>query len=218
VLNGDVRTSKQSYVSPRPATCSLRIGDNGYHSWPFYYWQSNPAAPEIDLKAVDGLLDANGQLRTPQGVPFNWSGEDRNIAFTSLWDNWPKSVTIPVGQTGEAAWFLVCGSTNVMQTQIANAVLRLRYADGQEDRLELVPPVNYWSLGPVAGDFDYNYDRDAFCCRPRRPPWFSLVRTAAQLLGRRLRPGVVLSDVTLETLSQEVVVGLMGVTIQIQQS
>jgi hypothetical protein len=35
----------------------------------------------------------------------------------------------------------------------------------------------------------------------------------ALLLNRRLRPGVHLQNVTLETLSQDVVVGLMGLTL-----
>jgi hypothetical protein len=35
----------------------------------------------------------------------------------------------------------------------------------------------------------------------------------ANLLGWRLRPGVALESVTLETLSQQVVIGLMGVTV-----
>jgi hypothetical protein len=36
----------------------------------------------------------------------------------------------------------------------------------------------------------------------------------AMVLSWRLRPGVPLSDVTLETLSQDVVIGLMGISLQ----
>lgn len=224
VLNGDVRTIyQQAYLSPRPATVSVRIGRDGYSPWTFPHWNSRP--PEIALDGVAALREKSGarRLRTPQGVPFAWTGEARNIAFTSRWDNWPRQVTVPVGRRGAAVWFLVCGSTNPMQGHIANAVLRLRYADGGEDRLELVPPVNYWNLSPIdskatspgqAGREDYLAPVDRFCLPAELPQTVQLGQNCrAMLLNRKLRAGVVLESVTLETLSQEVVVGLMGVTI-----
>ena len=72
--------------------------------------------------------------RTPQGVPFAAIGAAKNIAFTSLWDNWPRQVSVPVNKTGDAVWLLVCGFTPPMQGRIANAVLRFRYADGKDEK------------------------------------------------------------------------------------
>lgn len=211
-LNGDIRTiHKQQYLSPRPNTCSARIGVDGYSPWTFYYWDTK--APEIDLTNVPALVAAE-RLITPQGVPFVPPGADRNIAFTSLWDNWPKQVNVPVNQRGEAIWFLVCGSTNPMQCRIANAELRMKYADGVVETLELVPPLNYWNLCHFRISDDYNYGRDAFCLPKTPPATVQLGKNCrAILLNQRLRPGVKVESVTLETLSQEVVVGLMGVTI-----
>ncbi|HNC22626.1 MAG TPA: DUF4450 domain-containing protein [Opitutaceae bacterium] len=214
VLNGDVRTIySQEYVTPRTKTISVRLGTDGYSPWTFRYW--NTALPKIQLDAVPGLLDsATGRLRTPAGVPFAWPGEARNIAFTSHWDNWPDRVTVPVNAAGDAVWFLVCGSTNPMQNQIANAVLRLRYSTGPDDALELVPPHNYWNLCPIRPGVaapgqesrgDYTDAMDAFCV-PK--PWPQTVQLGencrAMVLGRRLRKGAVLKSVTLETLSPEV--------------
>ena len=148
VLNADVRTIyQQRYLSPRPDTVSVRIGSDGYSPWTFPFWKIK--TPSIQLDQVAKLLGGSGNLQTPQGVPFAWPGEAKNIAFTSLWDNWPARVTVPVGKKGAALWLLICGSTNPMQCHIANAVVRLRYADGQEDALELVPPQNYWNLCPI---------------------------------------------------------------------
>jgi hypothetical protein len=210
-FNGDIRTIfQQRYLSPRPNTCSLRLAVDGY-----LMWQSvlDPKAkpPAIDLSNVPKLLGSGGRISTPQGVPFRWNG-GRNIAFTSQWDNWPRHVSVPVGQAGDAVWFLVCGSTNPMQVRIANAELRMEYADGVVERLELVPPFNFWMLSPYNG-VDYNYQRDAFCL-PKTPPATVQLgdNCRAVLLNWRLRPGVVLKSVTLETLSEEVVIGLMGVT------
>ena len=212
VMNADVRTIyKQDYLSPRPETCSLRIGRDAYSPWTFAYWKT--PVPEIDLSNVPSLRDAHGHLQTPSDVPFAWSSQDHNIAFTSLWDNWPDAITVPVGQRGDAIWFLLCGSTNPMQCRIANARLRLTYMDGVEDDIELLPPFNFGTLCPLGGA-DYNYERDAFCLPPTPPPTVNLGKNCrAVQLNLRMRPDVELKHVTLETLSQDVVIGLMGITI-----
>ena len=213
LFNGDIRTIyKQKYLSPRPNTCSLRIAEDGYSTWQMML-EKNNHPPEINLDNVPQFLAPDQRLVTAQGVPFHWSGGDTNIAFTSQWDNWPRKVTATVNRSGDAIWFLVCGSSNPMQVQIANAELRMKYADGVVEKLELVPPFNFWSLCPLNG-FDYNYERDAFCLPKTRPPTVQLGKNCrAMLLNWRLRPGVKLESVTLETLSQEVVIGLMGLTV-----
>jgi len=206
VFNGDVRKIfQQKYASPRPATVSCRMGYDGWSAWTFQPWKIK--VPEITLARP------GEPVTTPQGVPFGKPGAEKNIAFTSLWDNWPKSVAVPVNAGGEAVWLLVCGNTNPMQGRIANAVLRFRYADGQEETLELVPPLNFWSLC-LFGGVDYDYKRDGFALPKEPPPQVKLGENCrAMVYGWRLRPGVELKEVSLETLSQEVVIGLMGVSI-----
>jgi hypothetical protein len=213
-LNGDIRTIfQQKYLSPRPQTCSLRLATNGYSTWQMSLGEKPKGAPAIDLTGVPSLLDSTKRLRTPQGIPFAWAGGERNIAFTSMWDNWPRQVAVPLNRKAEAIWLLVCGFTNPMQGRITNAELRMKYADGVVQKLELVPPLDFWSLCPF-GDADYDYKRDAFCL-PKIPPKTVQLGSncRAILLNQRLRPGVVLESVTLETLSQEVIIGLMGVSI-----
>ncbi len=79
--------------------------------------------------------------------------------------------------------------------------------------LDAVPPLNFWSLCPF-GRADYDYKRDGFCL-PKVPP--ATVQLGANcraiLLNRRLRPDAALESVTLETLSQEVIIGLMGASL-----
>jgi hypothetical protein len=212
-FNGDIRTIyQQKYLSPRPNTCSLRLATDGYSTWQQVLGKG-PHAPEIDLTGVSSLADGKGRIVAGKNVPFVWSGGEKNIAFTSQWDNWPKQVTVPVGKNGNAIWFLLSGTTDPMEVRIANAELRLKYADGVVEKLAIVPPINFWSLCPFGG-VDYDYVRDGFAL-PKAPP------TTVQLgencrgivLPWRLRPGVALKSVTLETLSQEVVIGLMGVTV-----
>ena len=210
--NGNIKTIfKQQYLSPRPTTCSVRLGVDGFSAWTFAFWGDVP--PEIDLSNVEQLIDDQGYIHTPQNVSFRRFDKDKNIAFTSLWDNWPRSVTVPVNQEAEAAWLLLCGSTFPMQTQIANAEVRFRYADGQVEKLELVPPLNFWTLCPWGGK-DYDYRLDSFCLPKPPPPSVRLGRNCrAMVLSWKLRPDVALKDLTLETLSQDVVIGLMGVSL-----
>ncbi len=170
--------------------------------------------PVIDLANVPSLLVKGAdRLMTGVGVPFLWPAEKNNIAFTSRWDNWPKEVEVPVNKSGEAVWFLLCGTTNSMEVRIANAELRMKYADGVVEKLEIVPPFNFWSLCAFGGA-DYSYKRDGFAL-PRVPPGMVQLgnNCRAMVLNWRLRKGVALESVTLETLSEQVVVGLMGVTV-----
>ncbi len=212
-LNGDVRgIFKQEYLSPRPATCSLRLAKDGYSTWQMMLKKTH-RPPEVDLKLVDGLLAGSGRLRTPAGVEFAWPAGARNSALTSRWDNWPDAVTVPVNRAGDAIWFLIAGFTPPMQTGIANAALRMVYADGVVETLELVPPWNFWSLCPFGG-VDYDYKRDAFALPKDPPPQVQLGGNCrAMVYGWALRPGVHLKEVTLETLSPEVIVGLMAASV-----
>ena len=211
--NGDVRAIfQQRYLSPRPATCSVRLGVDGYSAWTFPY--SNLPPPKIDLSSVPKLTDGHGRIMTPQNVPFMRFPEDRNIGFTSLWDNWPTAIEVPVDRTADTIWLLVCGTTFPMQTRIANAEFRFRYADGQVERLELVPPFNFWMLCPWGGE-DYSYAHDAFALPAAPPPQVQLGQNCrAMVLAWKLRAGVKLETVTLETLSQDVVIGLMGLSLE----
>ena len=158
------------------------------------------------------LIQGN-HLVTPQQARFFKPKPEKNIAFTSLWDNWPDAVTVPVNAKGEAVWLLVCGTTNPMQNKISNAVIKFRYTDGKEEKLDLVPPQNFWSMCGF-GRVDYNYDREAFAL-PKTPPAQVQLGTncRAMVYGWKLRPGVTLKDVTLETLSQDVTIGLMGISV-----
>jgi hypothetical protein len=211
--NGDIRTIfQQKYLSPRTATCSLRLGTDGYSPWTFPYWGMKP--PVIGLEELaEGKLVHGDWLVAPQSARFAKLPEERNIAFASLWDNWPRLISVPVNAAAESVWLLVCGSTNPMQGRIANAALRFRYSDGQEEKLELVPPFNFWTLCPFGG-VDYDYARDAFCLPKTPPPQVQLGKNCrAMVYSWKLRAGVALKEVALEALSQDVVIGLMGVSL-----
>lgn len=220
VFNADVRSIyRQQYLSPRHDCVHLAIGSDGYSPWTFTHWE-NPA-PDVALS--DALPAEGGLIQTDGGVPFLFGGVRRNIAFTSLWDNWPAAVTVPVGRQADAAWLLLCGSTNPMECGIANAVVTFRYADGTTDALELIPPENFWSHAPYTcapnsegqnAINDYDYKREGFCLPAVPPERLQLgPNCRAVVLPYRLQSGKTLESVSLEALSQEVVIGLAGLTL-----
>ena len=225
--NADLRDifKEGTYLSPRPETCAVRIGSDGWSGWTFPYW-NGPWAPQADFGDVANLTVAPGPvIETPQGARFLLSanasdGAPRgqpNIAFATLWDAFPHLASVPVAAGAAASatgvWALVAGSTNPMQTRLSNAELRLRYADGSADTLELVPPLNFWALSGW-GQADYSYSTDAFCLSPEPPPTVQLGANArAMVYFLPIAQGKALAAVELEAMSQEVVIGLLAVSL-----
>jgi hypothetical protein len=148
------------------------------------------------------------------------------VLFTSQWDNFPTSATVPLAGRATHVYVLMAGSTNAMQSRIANGALRVRYVDGSVDSLLLVNPETWWPI-----EQDYLDGTPTFYLR-RPAPYRqclaseSCYRPAATTLNRRIPGGAALlldlpvrSDcdlkaLELETLSNDVVIGLLSVTLQ----
>ena len=193
----------QKYLSPRPNAISAQIGDDGYSAWTATFW--GVSAPPVGTR----LIPKDGRMTASNGVPFTLSPTGKNIAFTSFWDNWPNKRIFPVDRAGAKIALLLSGTTNQMQTGIANGQIVLRYSDGVEERHDIHHPNDFWD---VAGD--YNYPIDGFSLPKTPPPTLQLdegSRAVAMVLP--LRSGQKLREVELETLSMEVIIGLMALSI-----
>jgi hypothetical protein len=148
--------------------------------------------------------------------------------FTSQWDNYPHEKMILLSGKSPHAWFLMAGSTNPMQSQLTNGVIRVEYTDGTIDTLALRNPETWW---PV--DQDYYTDGFAFSLKRPRPIRVHLssgsVVTgeeskatfngkkipggAATVLDMPLDESKTLKSLTLKTVANDVVIGLMAVTL-----
>ena len=69
--------------------------------------------------------------------------DSSRVVYTSLWDNYPDSVVIPVDKKAERLDITLFGTANWMQSHIANGVLKLTYSDGSQSSLFLVNPGNW---------------------------------------------------------------------------
>ena len=72
------------------------------------------------------------------------------IVYTSLWDNYPNSVTIPLKGKAEGILLELAGSTNHMQCHIDNADITITYTDGTTEVLPIRNPDNF---APIEQDF-----------------------------------------------------------------
>jgi hypothetical protein len=144
------------------------------------------------------------------------------VVFVSQWDNYPAEVSVSLTGRASRAWLLMAGSTNPMQSRFDNGEVIVTYADGTSERLALHNPTTWW---PV--DQDYFINEFAF----RRPGPAPLrvdlktgkVRTvvkpgkidggAATALDMALNPAKELKTLTVRALANEVVIGLMALTL-----
>ena len=217
---------KNFYLSPRPKVTTLTIPAHGIGEW---------CHPEFTANINDVALrrQVKDQVFTTElGIPFRTPAKGRNIAYTSLWDNYPDAVTIPLQGKASHAYLLMAGSTNHMQSRIDNGQIVVTYTDGTTDTLPLQNPYNWCPI-----EQDYYEDGLQFHAaqpRPYRLDFASLKVSrehmpmgerygyqqrdfkagAAVMLDMPLNAQKQLRDITVRTLSNDVVIGIMGVTLQ----
>ena len=208
------------YRSPRSPYCSLQIPINGIGDWCNYaggaeFGDRSPKGSRtknrLDDSEIREVASSDGKYVSPQGIRFvtPGRGDQPNIIFTSQWDNFPREVLIPLQGHAYKMYFLVTGSTNLMQSQMDNGEIIVQYADGATARLALHNPTTWWPI-----EQDYDVEKDKFCIPGPYPPRITLGRAAkATLLDLPVEHDKELQSLTLRTLANEVVVGLMGVTL-----
>ena len=216
---------KNKYLSPRPQTTTLQIPVQGIGEW------CHPQQTAEINDSVFRTLIRKG-IFTMAGVPFQTPAVGNNIIYTSLWDNYPDSVVIPIKGQTEGAWLLMAGSTNHMQSRIDNGLVIATYTDGTRDTLTLRNPDNWCPI-----EQDYYIDGKAFQAPLPRPYRVCLgtgdvsrdlgaVFHLQGAEGRRIPGGAAqmlympldrtkrLRSFTVRTLSNDVVIGLMAITLQ----
>jgi len=216
---------KNRYVSPRPQTTTLQIPIQGVGEW------CHPEYTPVINDSVFRSLAQGDQFKVA-GVPFRTPQQGQNIVYTSLWDNYPDEVVIPLKGKGTSIYVLMAGTTNHMQSHIDNGELVITYFDGSTDVLALRNPDNWCPI-----EQDYYVDGQAFMVAEPRPYRVcfgtgtvsrdlgkeldikgvygrEIPGGAAQMLRLKLNAKKRLRSLTVRTLSNDVVIGLMAVTLQ----
>jgi hypothetical protein len=218
---------RNEYRTPRSPFASLATPKQGIGGW----CEPN-ASFDVDDSGLRSLAARNGgKITLPDGIPLATPAEPgaKNIIFTSQWDNYPREVAVPLSGKSSRAFLLMAGSTDAMKSRFDNGEIIVTYADGSTERLALNNPINWWPI-----DQDYLIDDFAFRRDEPLPPRIDL-RTgkirildlttfkgkggkvpggAATVLTLPLNPSKQLKSLTLHALANEVVIGLMSVTLQ----
>ncbi|MDE6860054.1 MAG: DUF4450 domain-containing protein [Duncaniella sp.] len=216
---------RNEYLSPRSPYTTLQIPVHGIGEW------CHPDdMAEIDDSGLRNAMKAEGVVNTSLGIPFASVAEGKNAVYTSLFDNYPDSASMPLSGRASAIQLLMAGSTNHMQCHSENARVKVKYADGTETVLPLIAPNNWCPI-----EQDYFTDGKAFKLSTPRPYRMilkdaSVTDNVAEALdikgvyGRRIDEGAgillrvdldahkELQSLTLETLSNEIVAGILAAT------
>jgi hypothetical protein len=219
---------KNQYLSPRPKGPTLQLPTQGIGNW---------AYPLITAAINDSGLkkraESNNEIVIKQGVPFSIDPVHgkRDIVFTSQWDNFPDSLFIPLTGKASHAYFLMAGTTNPMQSRMVNGEVIIHYKDGSSDKLELKNPETWWPI-----EQDYYEDGFAFTTGAPKPVRvylktgedtrtfkdFTTIRGysnraidggAATVLDLPLDPGKELQRLELKAITNDVIIGLMSLTL-----
>ena len=241
---------RNRYESPRPPYTTLQIPVQGIGEW--CHPKTMAEIDDSGLRACATPLQGSDKLGvydTGKGLSFLIPRQGRNIVFSSLWDNYPDEVSVPIStksRSYNAAYLMMAGTTNNMQSRIDNALVMAEYEDGSCDTLRLENPINW----PTVNE-EFIFDGKAFWSAPVMPLRFRLDngRVGRQINARELLSvipskhdgkekkigdnnryaidkgaGVILKmpldsarkirAIRVKTLSNDIVVGLMAVTLE----
>lgn len=220
---------EQRYDSPRPAGPTVQLPLHGIGNWCY-----PTVEVDIDDSGLRQLAGETGAFALPQGIPFQTPGPKDgtpNVVFTSQWDTYPDSVRIPLSGRAAHAYLLMAGSTNPMQSRLDNGRVTITYTDGSQEVLILHNPDTWWPI-----EQDYYLDGYAFYTDTPVPPRvhlktglitrdfgsyvsykgftdYGIEGGAATVLDLPLDPGKELASLTLTTLANDVVIGVLGVSL-----
>ncbi len=217
---------REQYFSPRSPYPTLAVPIQGIGDW-----CSFKETEEIDDSGLRSLAGIKNTVTSPQGIPFSVSAhENPNILFTSMWDNYPDSVSLALSGKASHVYLLMAGSGHHMQSRMVNGKVSVEYTDGTREVLELVSPDNWCPI-----EQDFYEDGFAFKVDKVRPPrlylktgeWHmdsypiwqknktaKIAGGAASVLDLPLNPAKELKQMTLETRTNDVVIGLMAATLK----
>jgi hypothetical protein len=220
---------RNEYRSPRSPFASLAAPKHGLGGW----CEPNDSFDVDDSGLRAAAAKNDGKIILPDGISLATPAESgtKNVVFTSQWDNYPREISVPLAGKSAHAFLLMAGSTSAMQSRFDNGEVVVTYADGSTARLALRNPTTWWPI-----DQDYYIDDFAFA-RPEPLPVRVDLRTgkirvlkmeefkgrgrtvpggAATVLDLPLDDSKELKSLTVRAIANEVVIGLMSLTLQRQ--
>jgi hypothetical protein len=219
------RVSRGSHRPPMPAS------QVNYSYWRSHVDGGDGPAHSVDVIPPNPVSDAawrkkispDGIAWTHDGIPVKSPKEGRNIAVVTRAGGFPQKIEIPVDAAGKELYLMISGMTFPAQSHVVNLQVVLDYADGTQQRLDLVNPFDIgdcWStwcgrwhdtaangFENLGGRFGPPGSAGVDLTRP------VAVDNQAHLVKIPLRPRIQLRGLTVEAVANDVIFGLMGVSI-----
>lgn len=213
---------KHEYREPRPEQTTLQVPVHGYGDWTHY-----DEHPYIDDKGLREMAGDNNTITLPNNISFATPFSGDNIVYTSLWNNYPDQFDIPLEGKASHAYLLMTGSTYHMQAQFVNGKVIINYKDGTQAGLQLRNPDNWYSI-----ERDHPLDDYAFEVNSYPPVRLELLTGefyrpgkgrgvrqfikggAATILDIPLDKNKELASLHLKTTANEVIIGLLGLSLK----
>lgn len=166
-------------------------------------WHRPPVKPS--LKTLRALLDAQGQFVTADSqTPFQISTSRNNVLLLGRWDQLPNQVRLPVDLPRvREVCLLIVGTTYPMQSHIANARVILHYKDGSSEETDLINPYHYDDNIGAFGGHHYADNEKVELGKD----------THADIISLRTAAGKELVAVEAQCLSDQIVFGVMAMTL-----
>ncbi|MBN2744125.1 MAG: DUF4450 domain-containing protein [Marinilabiliaceae bacterium] len=219
---------QQEYLTPRWPHPTLQLPKHGVGNWCY-----PNIHPVIDDSGLRENAKPGNRVVSPSGVMLATpsAAEVPNVAFASLWDNYPDSISVVLQGKGRHLYLMMAGSTNPMQSRMVNGTVTVRYADGSGEVLPLVNPDNWCPI-----EQDYLHDGKAFDIAQPAPVRLHLKTGwmgnhfdghtaikgysnriidggAAVLLDMPIHPDKMLESLTIRATTSDVIIGLMAATV-----
>ena len=161
--------------------------------------------PKPDLSLLRAEADGQGQIVTDESkTQFQVSTGSKNVALLGRWDELPDQVLLPVNTAGiREVCLLVAGTTFPMQSHIANAKVVFHFKNGDSESVDLINPYNY---DDGIGSFGYyHYSSNEMVELGKN--------THSDVISVILEPGSELVGVEIECLSDQILFGVMAMTL-----
>jgi hypothetical protein len=189
-----------------------------------YHGSRNEAISDAAWRAKVG---EDGVAWTADGIPFHSAKEGANIAVVTRAGGFPEALEIPVNASGKTLYLMISGMTWPAQSHVPNLRVTLDYVDGTSVSRDLVSPFDIgdcWSTW--CGRFHDTPANGFENLGGRTGPAGSIevsdltqpvaVDTEAHLVAFPLKPETALASVKVQAIANEVIFGVMGASVLIQ--
>lgn len=203
LVNQDLANLHQNKYTPQPELFYWDNIPSTVTEYGLNWWQYRDGQDKVKPSLTK--LDYEGDhFKSDMGIPFLITKGKENAVFTSLYDNFPDKVEIPVNMTGNKLYFFLTVATNHMQSRIENAKITVNLEDGTQEILPLTNPENIddW----LKENTSSAYAQSGFIQELGDG-------AHGNILSIDLGKAKDIESVELQTLSNEVLAGLLGLTV-----